>query len=125
MLKREAVDKILRYWQKRLLMQDWEMDLYINENNVDHGNAQAEIGAREASITIDAAYSGDVSDLVCHEVLHMVLEPLDTFSQQWSSLLPFEVRQVFTAQWDDQIEHLVDQLQKGMCDKTTTIRRSR
>lgn len=115
------IQRCLQYWQKRLLMQDWDMTLYVNPFNEDNGNARAMLGAREADIVIDAAFTGDVDGLVCHEVLHMVFDPLDTFSRQWAELLPIESRRVFLAQWDNHIERLVDQLQKGMCDKTTPL----
>lgn len=81
------LEKILKFWQKKLDMADWKFDLRIVDFQKDNGYRQSGhfiANARKKTATILMTWNpwrGDEEYILLHEMIHVLLYDFDKFCE--------------------------------------------
>lgn len=94
-MKKIDVVKIVNYWKPRLLLQRWRICVQMVEDETWENNAQIQsvTGREEAVLTASTKTFEDPRALICHELVHLLLDPLDVLITQWKETLPLSEEQ--------------------------------
>jgi hypothetical protein len=115
-LKRKKVQRLVDKWQKILRKRDWEIKIQANEDEDWENFATTGIlfGRWEAVMTFwDRLEEEKYNNVVCHEMLHIVLEPIQTLLiADWLDEIPEDKKALFKKQVEDRIEMVVDNLER-------------
>ena len=115
MITRKTIAKKINYWRKHLqLNTKWDItfDLYANSNDMPEDARDM-----EACIEVDLAYfnahielngpmlnNDNVDNVLVHELLHIILEPLDNFALMATNERYHDQVRIFT---ESAIENLI------------------
>jgi hypothetical protein len=86
-MSKDALEKLLHEWQKKLGMEDWKLDLKIVDFKRKNGYRQsgdftADIGNKTASVLmIWNPWRGDEEYTLVHEMLHTLVYDYDKYSE--------------------------------------------
>jgi hypothetical protein len=104
--------KILKKWQRRLLLQRWRIIIQKQpEQDWDKNGLCVTVpGSERCSLLVSAYPDSDMSieEIVVHELSHLILLPLDEVKDAWKSTLDESQRELFDRQHSLALEKVVD-----------------
>jgi|GEM_PF-1036281 len=121
------LNKRLKYWQKKLNMTDWKMDLKVVDFQKDSGYRQsghfiANIGKKTATILMTwDPWRGDEEYTLVHEMIHVLLYDFDKFSEEKIKLLSKNNEKILD-KYFEKLEKTVHQLTRSILGRTDKYR---
>lgn len=122
-MPKEDLEKLLSFWQKKLEMEDWKMDLKIVDFKRKNGYRQsgdfvADVENKTASILMTwKPWRGDEEYTLVHEMIHVLVYDYDRYSEN----LILNHYKKFESEHDvymDKLENVVHHLTRILLGRT-------
>ena len=83
-MPRSKIEKLLKLWQDRLKLSDWNVRIVMDKMLAEHGTVQWDDLTKEATIHLyPAKEDARIEKVIIHELLHIVLK-------KWGASAPLE-----------------------------------
>ena len=121
------LNKRLKYWQKKLNMTDWEMDLRVVDFQKDNGYRQsghfiANISKKTATILMTwDPWRGDEEYTLVHEMIHVLFYDFDKFNENKIRSLS-NSNEMIIDKYFEKLEKTVHQLTRSILGRTDKYR---
>lgn len=83
----DSLNKYIKYWQIRLSLQGWKINVELKSfNRKDYpqsGDIKIDLENKKATIFISEEETGIDKKIILHELIHLILWDLDVYSEQW------------------------------------------
>jgi len=109
------LERIVRKWQKRLQLDDWEITVEYNDDPEwpNWGIIAPVPGRKEAVLVLSTLAPPERREfIVVHELCHLLVLPLNTMADSWAGSIPAKSRPTHTQQWTEVTEQVVNSLTK-------------
>ena len=124
MTEREALrlGRYMETWMKALQMRDWEMALHLHEQ----GHVPESAGGnenctghlayrfRQCFARLDAADDDDTKQTIIHELIHLLLAPMECAIKRIKPHVSPQVFQLLMSQYDDEEERAVTRIAQAL-----------
>ena len=114
-LKRREIHRLIEKYKKIFLQRDWDITIHVNEDETWENFATTGVQeGRRAAIMMfwDLLPEKEYEEVVIHEMVHIVLDPMDRLISEWLDELPEEKRLLFAKQWRDRVEVVTENIEK-------------
>jgi hypothetical protein len=110
--------KLLKKWQKRCLLQRWNITIMSQPEEDWDKNGLCVIvpGSERASVLVSKYPESDmgIEHIVLHELTHLMLVPLDEVKDTWKPALDESQRELFDRQFTLAMEKVVDHVSRAL-----------